>query len=70
MREQPTPRPACDGDRDGRQWEGVEAPVRLDLLVRQVMDEERARLAAEDPSRDLARHGQQAAGDAGEPPGS
>ncbi len=70
MREEPTPRPHCNGDRDRRQREGVEAPVRLDLLVRQVMDEERARLAAEDMSRALARHEQEPEGDAGEPPGS
>ncbi len=70
MREEPAPRPPGDGDRDRRQREGVEAPVRLDLLVRQVMAEERARLAAEDVSQALARHGQEPKGDAGEPPGS
>ena len=48
------------------QWrpEAVEAPVRLDLLVRDLMAERRAHLTAEDAARELASVGQKAEEDA------
>ncbi len=52
MREDPTPRPTNDHDDDCCPREGGEAPVRLDFLVRRVMEECRSRLAAEDATRD------------------
>ena len=55
MREEPRPRRPDDDGHEERQPKGVEAPVRLDLLVRQVMAEERARLAAEDASHGAVR---------------
>ena len=63
-----TPAPPGDGEREGRQGEGAEAPVRIDLLVRRYMADLRARLAAEGAGQGALGDEQAAAGDAGTPP--
>ena len=65
MREEPRPRRPDHDDHEERQPKGVEATVRLDLLVRQVMAERRARLTVEDASQRAARDEQGAEGEAG-----
>ena len=67
-REDRAPQPPGDGDDDEPQREGIEAPVRIDLLVRRLMAERRARLAADDPGRETGREGQAGERDAGAPP--
>ena len=67
-REDHTPPPPGDGDGEGPQREGSETPVRLAVLVRRLMAERRAHLAAEDASRGAVRDEQEAAGDAGARP--
>jgi hypothetical protein len=50
-----TPPPSDDGDGEGWRREGRAAPVRLDLLVRRLMAERRARLAGEEPGGSTTR---------------
>ena len=64
-RQDRTPQPPGDGDGEGPQRVGSEAPVRLDLLVRRLMAERRARLAAGDPGQRAVCDGAEVEGDAG-----